>query len=53
MLPAVGMIWEGLGALGAAPEVAIVVFWSLAVAMVGGTEFFKEGGLIFYRHDRI
>ena len=43
MLPAAlavaGTIWEGLGTLGAVPEVAIVVFCSLAVAMVRRSEF--------------
>ena len=38
-----GTIWEGLGALGAVPEVAIVVFWSLAVAMVRRLEFLRKG----------
>ena len=42
-LAAAATIWEGLGALAAAPEVAIVVFWSLAVAMVGGMEFLRRG----------
>ena len=38
-----GTIWEGLGTLGAVHEVAIVVFWSLAVAMVRGVEFLRRG----------
>ena len=42
-LAAVGMIWEGLGALGAVPEVTIVVFRLLAVAMVRGLEFLRRG----------
>ena len=43
VLAVVGMTWEGLGTLGAVPEVAFAVFWLLAVAMVGGSEFLRRG----------